>query len=106
MSAYHSPLQKPSPLWRDFYAILSTCNRCRELARLRKWAAKKHLDIPLRLYTNRLGDEEKRLLRYRLEHPQLSAFAYVLHVFAGLLFPAPRFMTKGSAQVYRVGYAG
>jgi hypothetical protein len=106
MSAYHSPLQKPSPFWQEFYAIFSTYNRRRELSRLRAWAMRECLSAPLRLYLNRLVDEEKRLLRYRLEHPQLSAFAYLLHVFAGLLFPAPRFMTKGSAQVYRVGYAG
>jgi hypothetical protein len=87
--------------WQRFYPILCTLNRRRELNRLIGWATRKRLTHPLSLYRLRLADEERRLFRYRLAHPRLTAFAYSLHLLAYVFFPVPRYLEKGSASAYR-----
>jgi hypothetical protein len=105
MNGYYSTFLVPRSNGREFYNILCALNRRCELQRLVKWAEQKKLSNPLKLYQNRLADEEKRLFRYRLQFPHLATCASLLHQLTYILFPAPRYLAKGTARAYRYGVA-
>lgn len=87
--------------WKRFRAILVAYNRRGELHRLIRWASEKRLSGPLRLYQMRLADTERVLLNYLMEAPRLAIWARSVHILGRLLFPAPRYLAKGSAACYR-----
>lgn len=103
MNIYHFYRQEFKDTCQKFFLILHGLNRRDELQRLVQWAEQKHLSHPLRLYQNRLADEQKRLLRYRAEYPGMTAFASTLCRFNRLISTPPRYLPKGSARVYRSG---
>ena len=84
----------------EVYPILCAVNREHELHRLIAWAEQKRLEKPLRLYTNRLRDEEARILRHRIRHPRLVPLAYLIHSVTYGVFPPPEFHHKGAAKGY------
>jgi hypothetical protein len=86
-----------------FWAILCTLNRHAELERLVRWAKRKRLPGPLRLYQSRLEGEEMRMARYTMRSPWLARWVWSLHRFKALLFPPPRYLPKGAAAAYRSG---
>lgn len=102
MRKYFSPCENSLLHWREFNAILRTLHRYDDLRRLVIWARGKNLSRPLRLYQNRLLDEEIRLNRYRIKHPRISALAGIVHRFNALLFSTPHYYPRGAAAVYRV----
>lgn len=57
------------PFLADFLCSLRALNRRCELQRLVAWAEGKRLERPLRLYRDRLREEDARLLRYRIHAP-------------------------------------
>lgn len=83
------------------YSILCAYNRRAELLRLIGWAKRKRLAVPLRLYQNRLLDEEIRLNRYTVRYPSLTRWARRIHLLNTILFPALRYYPYGSAAGYR-----
>jgi hypothetical protein len=90
-------------LWlagREFWSILQAMNRQAELARLVEWAGRKRLAGPCRAYQARLGDEERRVVRYTLSSPRLAAWARRLQRLNRLISPAPRYLAPGSAAIY------
>src|SRR5688572_9750494 len=89
--------------FRELYRILCILNRHKELERLVQWAARKRLTGPLKMYRNRLADEERRLLRYSVDFPRLFAYARLLFQFNHIINSAPRYPAKGSAKAYRYG---
>lgn len=105
MNKYYLSRLNPRSNWREFYSILCAFNRRTELQRLVEWAERKKLSHPLKLYQNRLADEEKHLFRYRLQSPRLTAYASLLHQLTHILLPAPRYLARGSARGYRYGVA-
>lgn len=86
---------------RHVFVILHSYNRRRELIRLCKWAKRKRLSHPLRLYRFRLQDEEIRLSSYELCYPQSASFARRIHIFNAILFGEPRIIRKGIGAYYR-----
>ncbi len=86
------------------YRMLCCLNRHHELLRLVRWAERKRLVGPCRLYRSRLADEDRRLLRYALDAPTQMRCARWLHRLNQLINPTPRYLPKGSARVYRVGH--
>jgi hypothetical protein len=89
--------------FREVYRILCILNRQFELEQLVQWAERKHLSRPLRLYRNRLADEESCVLRYRVDSPRLFAYAHLLFQLNNLISSPPRYPAKGSAKMYRYG---
>ena len=89
---------------RELYAVLTTFNRRAELQRLVAWASQKHLENPLRLYQNRLEDEEKRLFHYAVASPRLTKFAYCMYQFNKLIGRPAHHFPRGSAAAYRTHY--
>ena len=91
--------------WRrklqQIYIILCTMNRRAELERLIEWANRKRLAGPRRAYQSRYWDEERRLLHYRVDVPQLVNHARILYRLKCLLAPAPRYYSRGAAAGYR-----
>jgi hypothetical protein len=83
------------------YSILCAYNRRAELLRLIGWAKRKRLAGPIRLYQHRLLDEEIRLNRYTLRYPSLTRWARFIHRLNIVLFPAPRYYSRGVAASYR-----
>lgn len=86
---------------RETYRILCALNRRRELYRLVQWAQRKHLSGPLRLYRNRLDEEEFRLFRYTVNSPHLTSSARLFYNLNCLLSSTPRYVPKGSGKTYR-----
>jgi hypothetical protein len=89
-----------SDAWREIGNVWSILSRRAELARLCRWAARKRLPYPYRLYRTRLLDEELRLSRAAVQRPRLTAFAGCLHAVLRSLFPPPRYYRRGSARHY------
>jgi hypothetical protein len=89
--------------WHEFWTTLHTLNRRAELERLVRWARRKGLPGPLRLYQSRLEGEEVRLARYAMQGPQLLRWVWLLHRLKSMLFPPPRYLPKGAAAAYRSG---
>lgn len=102
MEQYNNNGERLSINWREFTAVLRTFHRRRDLNHLVIWAQRKCLSRPLRLYQNRLLDEEIRLNRYAIKHPRLIVLADVLHCVHILLSPTPRYYICGSAAKYRL----
>jgi len=70
--------------------IWSCLGRRAELDELVEWAKRKKLPHPLRLYANRLADEEARLLRYTVLYPRLTSEVRRMFGFVRTVTPAPR----------------
>lgn len=100
MSVYYFPRSTPRLILHELYSILCTLNRRNELSRLVCWAERRELPHPLRLYRTRLVDEEKRILRYRVNSPRLLRYAYFLHYLSRFINPTPQYLAKGSARIY------
>ena len=83
--------------WHEFWMTLRALNRRAELLRLICWAKRKRLDGPLRAYRARLEDEELRLIRFAIRFPRPTQWAYRIHYLNNLLFPAPRYFSRGAA---------
>jgi hypothetical protein len=96
---------RASPTWvsqtRTLSSILHSLNRRNELSRLISWAGRKRLPKPLKLYQFRYANEEQRLFRYAISCPRLTSFARFLFHINRLISSPPRYMPKGSAQIYR-----
>jgi hypothetical protein len=88
--------------WCEFNAVLRTFHRYDDLRRLVIWARRKNLSRPLRLYKNRLLDEEIRLNRYCIKHPRMTVLASTVYRLNTLLLSTPHYYPRGSAAVYRV----
>lgn len=104
MSVYYFHGRNFKENCQRFFLILHTFSRQNELQRLVKWAHQKQLSRPLRLYQNRLADEHKRLICYRINSPRLTALAHLTYRINTFIFPAPHYLPKGSAKVYRTGW--
>jgi hypothetical protein len=89
-------------IWHSFQAIVISLNRRTELKRLIRWAQRKQRISPLKLYKRRYQQEEERLALYRIRHPQIVAWAEVVHFISNLISPEPRCLPKGSASGYRI----
>lgn len=103
MNKYIYSQPKSRFLPQELYSILCSLNRREELYRLIQWAERRNLSAPLRLYQNRLVDEEKRILRYTVNYPRLTSIAYFASGVNRLISGTPRYLPKGSARVYRYG---
>jgi len=88
---------------KHVFLILHSYNRRRELIRLCRWAKRKRLSHPLRLYRFRLQDEEIRLSSYELRYPQSANFAHCIHILNALLFGEPRSIRKGIGDTIEAG---
>jgi hypothetical protein len=99
---YHQPKFRYS-LW-EFYSILCCLNRREDLNHLIQWAERKNRHAPLRLYQNRLVDEEKRRFCYTINQPRLTAIAHFAFRINRLISGTPGYLLKGSARVYRYGW--
>jgi predicted metal-dependent HD superfamily phosphohydrolase len=86
---------------KHVFLILHSYNRRRELLRLCRWAERKRLVHPLRLYRFRLQDEEIRLSDFKMRYPQSTGFAHCIHTLNSLLFGEPRIIRKGIGAYYR-----
>lgn len=84
----------------EWTRITSILHRRAELTRLCRWAARKRLPYPYRLYRARLLDEELRLSRAAVQRPRQTALARCLHAVLSRLFPPPRYYRRGSARHY------
>lgn len=102
MSEYKISPSLYQVMFYDLYPILCSINRQHELRRLIAWAEQKKLEKPLRLYRNRLRDEEARLLRYRIDRPRLVRLEYIVHKIVYGVFPPPRYTRKGAANGYSI----
>jgi hypothetical protein len=86
---------------RQVFLILTALNRRQELIRLEKWANARRFAGPLRLYRAQRFDTERALMRYSMSSPRSYQFANILCWLNRILFPAPRYLPKGSAAAYR-----
>ena len=86
--------------WMEFEGILGTLQRCSDLRRLIRWAARKRLPGPLACYRRRLQDEEQRLLMHTVRNPGLSAWARGMYWLRGVLIPPPHYYRRGAAAPY------
>lgn len=86
---------------KHIFLILRSYNRRRELIRMCRWAERKRLIHPLRLYRFRLQDEEIRLSDYKIRYPQSAGFARGIHTLNSFLFGEPRIIRKGIGAYYR-----
>ena len=91
------------PAFTSVLVILHAYTRRQELIRLCRWAARKRLSRPLRLYRSRLQDEEVRLSSYVLRDPRSARWARSIHLMRILLFGEPRFIRRGTGAYYRRG---
>ncbi len=82
-------------------AIIGVFHRRRELKQLIRWARRKGLEGPLRAYQSKLGDEETRLMFYRMRSPHLVTCAYVLVFIHWLIIPEPRTYQRGHAAKFK-----
>jgi hypothetical protein len=82
--------------------VLCAVNRQHELTRLVTWAKRKNLSNPLQLYSDKLVQEEARVLRYRMHNTHLVALAYLIHRVAYGVFPPPQYHRRGAARGYRL----
>jgi hypothetical protein len=89
-------------LLHEVYPILRSVNRQHELTRLIAWAKRKNLSNPLQLYSDKLVQEEARVLRYRMHNTHLVALAYLIHRVAYGVFPPPQYHRRGAARGYRL----
>jgi hypothetical protein len=87
--------------WHEFYPILCTFNRRRELRRLVAWAERKKLRAPLAAYKGALAFEDSRLSYIARQSPRLTVAAHVLYAVSTVLFPPLRYLKKGSATSFR-----
>ncbi len=87
--------------WGNFRAILGILHRRAELRQLIKWATRKRLTKPLRLYERRLQEEEDRLFQYRRRARHLLIWAQIVRWIGALIAPSPRYHRKGAAAKYR-----
>ena len=101
LTRWHTTCSK----WREFCAVFRILNRKGELERLAKWAIRKNLPGPRRLYERRIEDEERRLLQYTFRSRRLVRRARFLHWLSGLVKTTPRYVPRGSAAIYRFGRA-
>jgi hypothetical protein len=85
-------------------AVLRCLQRRSELRQLVQWAQRKRLSKPLRLYQNRLLDEEIRLNHYTLQRPRPTLTLRWIFWFYKRLVPAPRYYRRGSAVWYRSAF--
>lgn len=85
----------------NFGRIWVLLNRRAELRRLKRWATRKGLNIPTKLYTSRLLETERLLLHVSLDSPTVASLAYGLHPIKTLLIRPPKYLAKGSARAYR-----
>jgi hypothetical protein len=85
----------------EFFLILRTLNRHRELVRLVRWTCQRKLSGPLKAYESKLKWEEIRLAYYTIRSPLATACARIIHTLTYLTFPEPKYMQKGSAAAYR-----
>lgn len=83
---------------RDIHSALV---RQDELTQLLRWAQRKRLSGPQRLYRRRLQDEETRLSRYQLQYPRLFSLCCWLKVFRQQVKGRPASYTRGAAAKYR-----
>lgn len=88
-------------VWNDFRAISGALHRRAELQQLIRWATRKRLTKPLRLYEIRLKEEEARLLQYQCHSRRLTFWTQIIYWIGILIAPAPRYYRKGSAAKYR-----
>src|SRR5690606_13623145 len=86
---------------QTLYSIHCAYNRWAELHRMIRWAKRKKLGGPLRLYQKRLHDEEIRLNSYNVRYPSLTRFVRRIHCLNTILFPTPRYYSRGAAAGYR-----
>ena len=93
---------KQAQPWTDFRQALWYFNRRAELTRLSKWASKKKLEEPLKLYKYRLQDTEQRILSLTIRSRRETKRAYLVHLLASLITTTPRYPRKGSAAHYKV----
>jgi hypothetical protein len=83
------------------FLILRSYNRRRELIRLCRWAERKRLIRPLRLYRFRLQDEDLRLSSYELRYPQAAWWARLIFQINVHCFGEPGIIRKGIGAYYR-----
>ena len=96
MSTYNSRWQAFFATTRQSFLILRCLNSQDELWRLVKWADRKRLPGPHRAYLIKLDDAERKLFRYTVFSPRLTALAHFVHGFKILLTPTPRYLPRGS----------
>lgn len=82
--------------WYKFWQTLRTLNRRAELQRLIRWARRKHLRGPLRVYQRRLEDEELELNRLNIRYPGAARWAYRVYRLNNLLFPTATHHSRGA----------
>jgi hypothetical protein len=87
--------------YKMFVAALHSLNRRTELRRLMVWARHKRLDGPLNLYTSRMVEEERKLMKIGFHFPKQMRWARLVHAISNLVSPRQRYMPRGSASTYR-----
>ena len=75
-------------------------NQRAELGRLVTWAERKRLDGPKRWYQSLFDGTEQALWRHRVRTPGAVRWAKLVYWLRRVVFPAPRYPTRGSAAVY------
>lgn len=86
--------------WYKFWQTLRALNRRAELLRLIRWAQRKRLKGPLRMYQRWLEDEELELNRLNVRYREPARWAYWVHLLNRLLFPAPTRHSRDAARRY------
>ena len=93
--------------WHNLYytldrikVIYGALERQTELEQLIKWAKRKKLTRPRKLYQLRLQDEEQRLATLGMRHPRLIAWCRCLRAAVHQIKGTSTF-TKGSVAKYK-----
>lgn len=86
--------------WRDLCSAFWLYNREAELLCLVAWAKRKRLTALNHVYEWRLLETQAVMQRIQLRSPQATLWAGIVHTFAAMIVPPPKYR-KGTGVAYR-----